>query len=45
MLNLTNKIDDTHTLTFTVMRDFDEGALLKKEEIAKERGVIISEKT
>jgi zinc protease len=45
MLDLPNKMDDTLDLTFTVMRDFADGALLKKEEIDKERGVIISEKT
>jgi zinc protease len=45
MLDLPNMMDDTVDLTFTVMRDFADGALLKKEEIDKERGVIISEKT
>ncbi|MGJ8697104.1 MAG: M16 family metallopeptidase [Verrucomicrobiaceae bacterium] len=45
MLDLPNMQEDTLDLTFTVMRDFADGALLKTEEIDKERGVIISEKT
>ncbi|MDB4302267.1 insulinase family protein [bacterium] len=45
MLDLPNMEKDTVDLTFTVMRDFADGALLKKDEIDKERGVIISEKT
>jgi zinc protease len=35
----------TLDLGFTVMRDFADGALLKPEEIDKERGVILAEKT
>lgn len=45
MLDLPNMDQDTVDLTFTVMRDFADGALLNIEEIEKERGVIISEKT
>ncbi|MDA7888625.1 insulinase family protein, partial [Akkermansiaceae bacterium] len=45
MLDLPNLDQETIDLTFTVMRDFADGALLLKEEIDKERGVIISEKT
>lgn len=45
MLDLPNLEKDTVDLTFNVMRDFADGALLSKEEIDKERGVIISEKT
>lgn len=45
MLDLPNMEQETLDLTFTVMRDFADGALLKIEEIDKERGVIISEKT
>jgi len=45
MLDLPNLKEETQNLTFTVMRDFADGALLKKEEIDKERDVIISEKT
>ncbi len=45
MLDLPNMTDETVDLTFTVMRDFADGALLKLDEIDKERGVIISEKT
>jgi len=45
MLDLPNLEEDTLDLTFTVMRDFADGALLKTDEIDKERGVIISEKT
>ena len=45
MLDLPNMNDDTVDLTFSVMRDFADGALLTKEEIDNERGVIISEKT
>ena len=44
MLDLPNLDEETKDLTFTVMRDFADGALLTKEEIDKERGVIISEK-
>ncbi|NNM29238.1 MAG: insulinase family protein, partial [Akkermansiaceae bacterium] len=45
MLDLPNTEPDTLDLAFTVMRDFADGALLKPEEIDKERGVILSEKT
>ena len=45
MLDLPNLDQETVDLTFTVMRDFADGALLTKEEIDSERGVIISEKT
>lgn len=45
MLDLPNLEPDTMDLTFTVMRDFADGALLAEEEIDKERGVILSEKT
>jgi len=45
MLDLPNLDKETVDLTFTVMRDFADGALLLKDEIDKERGVIISEKT
>ena len=45
MLDLPNLDEETLDLTFTVMRDFADGALLTEEEIDKERGVIISEKT
>ncbi|MGE9268545.1 MAG: M16 family metallopeptidase, partial [Verrucomicrobiales bacterium] len=45
MLDLPNLKDDTLDLTFTVMRDFADGALLAADEIEKERGVILSEKT
>ncbi len=44
MLDLPNTKDKTLDLGFTVMRDFADGALLKSEEIDKERGVILSEK-
>lgn len=45
MLDLPNMDQKTVDLTFSVMRDFADGALLTKEEIDSERGVIISEKT
>ncbi len=45
MLDLPNLEEKTVDLTFTVMRDFADGALLTEEEIDNERGVIISEKT
>ena len=45
MLDLPNMDADTVDLTFNVMRDFADGALLSAEEIENERGVIISEKT
>jgi zinc protease len=44
MLDLPDLSDDTVKLAYTVMRDFADGALLKPEEIDKERGVILSEK-
>lgn len=44
MLDLPNLDVDTVKLGFDVMRDFGDGALLKKLEIDKERGVILSEK-
>ena len=44
MLDLPNLEKDTLGLGFDVMRDFGDGALLKTEEIDKERGVILSEK-
>lgn len=43
MLDLPNVEADTLDLTFTVMRDFADGALLSAEEIENERGVIIAE--
>ena len=45
MLDLPNTEKETLDLGFTVMRDFGDGALLRAEEIEKERGVILSEKT
>ena len=45
MLDLPNSKPDTLTLGFDVMRDFGDGAFLRDEEIDKERGVILSEKT
>jgi len=45
MLDLPNNEDDTLKLGFDVMRDFGDGAFLRDEEIEKERGVILSEKT
>ena len=44
MLDLPDLSADTVKLAFTVMRDFGDGALLTREEIDKERGVILSEK-
>ncbi|MDX1681144.1 MAG: pitrilysin family protein, partial [Akkermansiaceae bacterium] len=44
MLDLPDLKEETVDLTFNVMRDFCDGALLTKEEIDKERGVIIAEK-
>ncbi len=44
MLDLPDENPDTLNLAMTVMRDFGDGALLKEEEIEKERGVILSEK-
>lgn len=43
MLDLPNVEAETLDLTFTVMRDFADGALLSAEEIDKERGVVIAE--
>lgn len=45
MLDLPDIAADTLDLGFGVMRDQADGALLKPEEIDKERGVILSEKT
>ena len=45
MLDLPNLKEETVNLTFNVMRDFADGALLTTKEIDNERGVIISEKT
>ena len=45
MLDLPDLSEEMLKLGFTVMRDFGDGALLKIEEIDKERGVILSEKT
>jgi zinc protease len=45
MLDLPNNESDTLKLGFDVMRDFGDGAFLRNEEIDKERGVILSEKT
>lgn len=45
MLDLPDLSAEMLNLGFTVMRDFGDGALLKPEEIDKERGVILAEKT
>jgi zinc protease len=45
MLDLPDLAEDTQKLAFAVMRDFGDGALLSAEEIDKERGVILAEKT
>lgn len=45
MLDLPDLSDEMMKLGMTVMRDFCDGALLETEEIDKERGVILSEKT
>jgi zinc protease len=45
MLDLPDLKPETLDLAFTVMRDFGDGALLAPEEIDKERGVILAEKT
>ena len=45
MLDLPEITDEMLDLGFTVMRDFGDGAKLDAEEIDKERGVILSEKT
>lgn len=44
MLDLPDLKPDTMKLTFGVLRDFADGALLSKEEIDAERGVILAEK-
>jgi zinc protease len=44
MLDLPDLKPDTMTLTFGVLRDFADGALLSNEEIDAERGVILAEK-
>ena len=44
MLDLPDLKPDTMKLTFGVMRDFADGALLSAEEIDAERGVILAEK-
>jgi zinc protease len=45
MLDLPDLTDPMIDLGFTVMRDFADGALLGTDEIDKERGVILAEKT
>lgn len=45
MLDLPDLSEEMMKLGFTVMRDFGDGAKLETEEIDKERGVILSEKT
>jgi zinc protease len=45
MLDLPDLSADTMELAFTVMRDFSDGAKLDADEIDKERGVILAEKT
>eukprot|EP00903_Cladosiphon_okamuranus_P003875 g3873.t1 len=44
MLDLPDLKPETLDLTFGIMRDFGDGALLSAEEIDAERGVILSEK-
>ena len=44
MLDLPNLAEPTLKLAYDVMEDFADGALLRSEEIDKERGVILSEK-
>ena len=44
MLDIPDLKQDTLDLTFGIMRDFGDGALLSTEEIDAERGVILSEK-
>lgn len=44
MLDLPDLKPDTMKLTFGVLRDFADGALLSDEEIEAERGVILAEK-
>ena len=43
MLDLPNTEMDTLDLTFTVLRDFADGALLEVQEIENERGIVIAE--
>jgi len=45
MLDLPETSDSNFDLGFSVMRDFSDGALLDADEIEKERGVILAEKT
>ena len=45
MLDLPDLLPATTDLGFMVMRDFGDGALLAKEEVENERGVILSEKS
>ncbi len=44
MLDIPDLKKDTLDLTFSIMRDFGDGALLSEKEINDERGVILSEK-
>ncbi len=44
MLDIPDLKPDTMDLTFSIMRDFGDGALLSAKEIDDERGVILSEK-
>lgn len=44
MLDIPDLKPDTMNLTFNIMRDFGDGALLSAKEIDAERGVILSEK-
>jgi zinc protease len=44
MLDLPDLKSDNLDLTFKIMRDFADGALLSEKEIDEERGVILSEK-
>jgi zinc protease len=44
MLDIPDLKNDTLDLTFSIMRDFGDGALLSEKEINDERGVILSEK-
>jgi zinc protease len=44
MLDLPDLKSDNLDLTFNIMRDFADGALLSEKEIDEERGVILSEK-
>lgn len=45
MLDVSDKSEQSVDLIFDVMADFADGALLAEEEIDKERGVILAEKT